>query len=71
MRTLLERLKPEYLELLEIDFEKYPSLIRNVKSDLNEYYHFTDLNVNTAFTICSFCKLDLGIVELDILFLKE
>lgn len=71
MKTLLERLKPEYLELLEADAEKYPSLIRNIKSDLNEYYHFTDLNVNTAYQVCNLCKIGFGIVELDSLFIKE
>lgn len=70
MRNLLERLKPEYLELLEADAEKYPSLIRNIKTDLSEYYHFTDLNVNTAFQLCNFCKVGFGIVELDSLFEK-
>jgi hypothetical protein len=68
MKNLLERLKPEYLELLEIDFIKYPSLIGNIKTDLSKHFHFTELNVNTAFQICNFCKIGFGIVELDSLF---
>jgi hypothetical protein len=71
MRNLLQRLKPDYLELIEVDFEKYPYLIKNIKTDLSNHYHFTELSVNTAFQICNFCKLNFGIVELNNLFLKD
>jgi len=70
MKNLLERLKPEYLELIEEDYIKFPYLIANIKDELSKHFHFTDLNVNTAFQICNFCKIGFGIVELDSLFLK-
>lgn len=71
MKNLLARLKPEYLELIEVDFEKYPFLITNIKTELSKNYFFTELNVNTAFQICNFCKLNFGLVELHSLFLKD
>ena len=46
------------------------SLIGNIKTDLSKHFYFTELNVNTAFQICNFCKIGFGIVELDSLFQK-
>ncbi len=71
MRNLLSKLKPEYLELLEVDSEKYPYLITSIKTELSNNYFFTELSVNTAFQICNFCKLNFGLVELHSLFLRD
>ena len=37
MKNLLERLKPEYLELLNEDAIKYPYMIESIKNTLLKY----------------------------------
>lgn len=71
MKTLLERLKPEYLELLETEAEKYPTSINSIKKDLTENYTFGFLTITAAHSLCIFCKVNLGILELSNLFNKE
>ena len=71
MKTLLERLKPEYLELLNIDAEKYPTSINSIKKDLTENVTFGFLTVTAAHQLCVFCKVNLSVLELSNLFIKE
>ena len=71
MKNLLERLKPQYLELLEADSERYPTLINVIKKDLTENFTFGCLTINSAHSLCIFCKVNLGILELSNLFEKE
>ncbi len=71
MKTLLERLKPEYLELLDSEAEKYPISINSIKKDLIDNFTFGFLTVNSAHSLCLFCKVNLGILELSNLFEKE
>lgn len=52
MKTLLERLKPEYLELLESETSKYPNTYIIIKRELKTKIFFTDLTVGTAQRIC-------------------
>ena len=71
MKTLLERLKPEYLELLNTEAEKYPNSINSIKKDLTDNVTFGFLTVNSAHSLCIFCKVGLSIIELSSLFDKE
>ena len=70
MKNLLERLKPEYLELLNTEAEKYPNAINSIKKDLIENVTFGFLTVNSAHSLCVFCKFNLSILELSSLFEK-
>ena len=71
MKNLLERLKPEYLELLNEDAKLYPYLIQGIKRDLKENVSFTDLSVGSALQLCTVCKIIMGIIELNNLFEKN
>jgi hypothetical protein len=71
MKTLLERLKPEYLELLEADAEKFPYLYQSVKTELSQNEFWTELTTRVSNQICVISKVDFGIIELDSLFNKE
>ncbi len=64
MRTLLERLKPEALEMIMIDSEEYPVTIKNIKKELSEKYFTGDLTVNIGYDICLHNDIMFGIVEL-------
>ena len=70
MKTLLERLKPEYLEILENEAKLYPTSINSIKKDLIENVSFGFLTVSSAHSLCIFCKVNLGILELSNLFEK-
>lgn len=70
MKTLLERLKPEYLELLEADAEKFPYLYKSVKSELLLNEFCVELTTRVSNQLCLICKVNFGIVELDSLFIK-
>ena len=71
MRTLLEKLKPEYLKLLEADAEKFPYLYRSVKNELSENKFWTELTTRVSNQLCTICKVNFGIIEIDSLFIKE
>jgi len=68
MKNLLERLKPEYLELLEVDAIKYPYLVQGIKRDLRQNISFTNLSVGSALQLCTVCKVIMGVTELNNLF---
>jgi hypothetical protein len=53
MKTLLERLKPEYLELLETETSKYPITYLMIKRELQTKIFFTDLTVGSAQRMCA------------------
>lgn len=71
MRTLLERLKPEYLELLELDAEKYPNLVYGIKKELLNNNSLLTITFLTAHQLSLCCKVTFGIGEINNLFLKE
>ena len=71
MRNLLERLKPEYLELLEADGIKYPFLVQSIKNQLIKNFSYISLEVYTASQLCSISNVKFGILELDNLFIKD
>ena len=65
MKTLLERLKPEVLQTIEMDEQKYPHLISKIKKELNEeLISPLNLSVNTASLICEWNKTNLDVVNL-------
>jgi hypothetical protein len=71
MRNLLERLKPEYLELLEADGIKYPFLVQGIKNVLIKNFSYISLDVYTANQLCTVSNVKFGILELDNLFIKD
>ena len=65
MKTLLERLKPEVLQAMNEDAEKYPHLIESIKKSLEEeLISPLYLTVSVASTICQYNKTNLDIVTL-------
>ncbi len=65
MKTLFERLKPEVLQAMNEDAEKYPHLIESLKSDLaKEQISPLYLTVSVASSICQYNKTNLDIVTL-------
>lgn len=71
MRNLLERLKPEYLELLNEDAIKYPFLVQGIKNVLIKNFSYISLDVYTAHQLCVVSNVKFGILELDNLFIKD
>lgn len=43
MKTLFERLKPEFREQLESQLEKYPKTIERIIDELKENYFYVDV----------------------------
>jgi hypothetical protein len=70
--NLLQRLKPEVLEAMNKDAEKYPNLIESIKSDLaKEQISPLNLTINTASYVCGYAKISLEVVNLINCFDKE
>jgi hypothetical protein len=65
MKTLLERLKPEYLTALELETEKYPNSMESLKHQLNINYIFTDLKLHDAYRLLLLIpNVPFGIIEI-------
>ena len=63
--NLLQRLKPEVLQAMNEDAEKYPSLIRSLKRTLEqEEASPLNLSVNDASYICQYNNKNLDIINL-------
>ena len=71
MKTLLERLKPEYLEILENEKTKFPNLVELIKLELQNCYFFTEFKLGVSYSLCDFCGVNLGLVEINNLFEKH
>ena len=70
--NLLQRLKPEVLQAMNADAEKYPHLIESIKSDLaKEQISPLNLTINTASYVCGYAKISLEVVNLINCFDKE
>ena len=70
--NLLQRLKPEVLQAMNEDAEKYPSLIRSLKRTLEqEEASPLNLSVNDASYICQYNNKNLDIINLLDCFIKE
>lgn len=68
MRNLLERLKPEYLEMIDKDLEKYPISIKNLKNKMREEFIPCYLSYDTAYVICTYTNTELSYITLNSLF---
>jgi hypothetical protein len=68
MKTLLNRLKPEYLELLESEKSKFPYLYSSVKDELSKNEFWTELTTRVSIQLCAICKVNFGIEEFNNLF---
>ena len=53
MKTLLERLKPEVMELLNVEGKKYPNIIKNIKGSLSQKYFLTEISLGTVSDLSS------------------
>lgn len=51
MENLLERLKPEYKEILEVSFNKYPFTINSIYSALEENSSILDLKFDIVYSL--------------------
>lgn len=71
MKTLLERLKPEYLEKLEAEAVKYPYMVQALKHTLEKFTVFIQLDIYTAHQICILSEVEFGIIAIDNLFNKH
>lgn len=69
MKTLLERLRPEIMNKLNDDRTEYPASTQHVIDELKENVSFLYLTVNTATKLCGLNDKNLGIEELNKLFL--
>jgi hypothetical protein len=62
--NLLERIKPEVLEAIEKDAEKYPYMIASLKKELEkEEISPLYLSVNTAINICQYNNTNLDVIN--------
>lgn len=68
MKTLLERLKPEYLEMLDNVAIEYPITIDSLKNNLSKVYFITDVNYFTARDLYCYCNIPLDSISLFVFF---
>jgi hypothetical protein len=53
MKTLLERLKPEVMELLDVEAQTYPTIIKGIKGNLSQRYYVTEISLGTVSDLSS------------------
>jgi len=70
MKTLLERLKPEYLEILENEKTKFPYLIESTTKTLKSKHYFTELKIIEICYLMQVFNIFFDISEIDNLFTK-
>ena len=70
MKTLLERLKPEYLEILENEKTKFPYLIKIITKTLKNNHYFTELQIREICYLMQVFNILFDISEIDNLFTK-
>jgi len=71
MTNLLDQLKPEILELINLDAEKYPNYVDAMKKELTSCYSFLQLSVNTASNICAYANKEFSILGLSKCFVNN
>ena len=69
--TLYDRLRPEYREKLDTDYEKYPSAIENLYQDLRELEYIINMRFNTFTTLFFYLDIRYPDVSPYDLFLDE
>ena len=60
MNTLYDKLKPEYKKSLNEQEELYPTLVKGVKSALQENYLWSHLSIGQARELISFTSISLS-----------
>ena len=60
MKTLYQQLKPEVKQSLNEQEELYPTLVKSVKSALQENYLWSHLSIGHARELVSFTSISLG-----------
>jgi hypothetical protein len=53
MKTLLERLQPEVMELLDVEAQTYPTIVRGIKGNLSQSYYVTEISLGTVSDLSS------------------
>lgn len=65
MKTLLERLKPELITAIELESEKYPTIMDSLKTQLNTKNYYTELSVSDVLQLMNFVNSEkYSILEL-------
>ena len=54
MKSLLSRLKPEVMEIIEKDREQYPLMVEALLKNLNEIELVLQLNVGNAYSLVTY-----------------
>lgn len=60
MKTLYEQLKPEIKQALTEQEELYPTIVKGVKTALQENYLWSHLSIGQARELVSFTSISLG-----------
>ena len=70
MKTLFERLKPEYIEKIARQFQQYPNTIIRISNDLKKNKFIDDLHYGSIVNIGSllFDNINIGYFEIANLF---
>ena len=68
--TLLERLKTEFREKLELIKQQYPSTYEDIIRSLRDNDYYTELKVREVVSLSHHLDLDLNIGELNKIFIS-
>lgn len=71
MITLYDRLKPELKEALELEKNKYPATVEDVKNSLTNKYFWSNLELQEAMNLCSLLNVVFSIYSLSDIFNDE
>jgi hypothetical protein len=70
--SLLERLKPEYLKMIQDDIEIYPYSTNQLKIELSKISNWVDLKYSTVVYLCNTLRVyDYSPSSIDKLFTNE
>jgi hypothetical protein len=70
--SLLDRLKPEYLKMIQDDIEKYPYSTNQLKIELSKISNWVDLKYSTVGYLCNTLRVyDYSPSSIDKLFTNE
>ena len=61
MKTLYDRLKPEFKEVLELEGKKYPATVKGVENSLINNNSWANLEVQEAMDLCSLLNVVFSI----------
>lgn len=71
MKTLYDRLKPELKEVLELQAEKYPETVEEVKNSLINNHSWSNLEIRESMDLCSLLNVVFSIDNLYDIFNDE